>query len=402
MVPNIKTDPFFTRLTNPHLGVQTAMILLRFCGIPKMSYLLRVTPPEAIGDIAAQFDLDALYVTHKLLGTEGYAPAHTPDVTQQLQAPLRYGGFGITSAAARSHAAYLASVANAASAAALHTYTGADTPLPSNTMLHTQLTQSITTIKNSTPSCNDILPESPSSFFTYYQHESTVPVSGLQSALNSRATKHLFNAAIDRAESKSDIAAIARLKSITAPHASDWKATLPSNNAMTLSDIHYRIAALFNLGISLPHLPPDCHGCGGKNIVATDPYHYLSCTAHKRKEITIGHNMVVHVLYKYNHLTGGAGVKEPKDLHGSDGRCPDLQMVSNNEHIITDVQITNPLCPTNQKGAARKQLFAAERVREPKPINMISQHNSNMPHSSLSSWKQQEECLHQHKRFIQT
>ena len=112
--------------------------------------------------------------------------------------------------------------------------------------------------------------------------------------------------------------------------------------------------------------------------------------------------MVVHVLYKYNHLTGGAGMKEPKDLHGSDGRCPDLQMVSNNEHIITDVQITNPLCPTNQKGAARKQLFAAERVREPKPINIISQHNSNMPHSSLSSWKQQEECLHQHKRFIQT
>ena len=157
---------------------------------------------------------------------------------------MRYGGFGITSTEATSHAAYLASVANAASAAALHTYTSADTPLPSNTMLHTQLTHCITTIKNSSPSCTEILPESSSSFFTYYQHESTVPVSGLQSALNSRATEHLFNAAIDRAESKSDIATIARLKSITAPYASDWKAALPSNNAMTLSDIHYRIAAL--------------------------------------------------------------------------------------------------------------------------------------------------------------
>ena len=47
--------------------------------------------------------------------------------------------------------------------------------------------------------------------------------------------------------------------------------------------------------------------------------------------------MVVHVLYNYNHLTGGAGVKEPKDLQGSDGRCPDLQMVTNNEHVLTDV-----------------------------------------------------------------
>jgi len=119
LVPNIKTDPFFTRLTNPHLGVQTAMILLRFCGVPKMSYLLRVTPPEAIRDIAVQFDLDTLFITHKLLGTEGYAPAHTPEVTEQLQAPLRYGGFGITSAAAMSHAAYLPSVASAISAPTL-------------------------------------------------------------------------------------------------------------------------------------------------------------------------------------------------------------------------------------------------------------------------------------------
>src|ERR1700733_9494934 len=94
---------------------------------------------------------------------------------------------------------------------------------------------------------------------------------------------------------------------------------------------------------------------------------------------TFGHNMVVHVLYKYNHLTGGAGVKEPKDLHGTDGRCPDLQMVTNNEHVLTDVQITNPLCPTNQKGAARKQLYAAEKGERTKPINMISQHNSIMP-----------------------
>ena len=39
LVPNIQTDLFFIRLTNPNLGVQTAMILLRFCGVPKMSYL---------------------------------------------------------------------------------------------------------------------------------------------------------------------------------------------------------------------------------------------------------------------------------------------------------------------------------------------------------------------------
>ena len=35
LVPNLKTDLFFARLTNPYLGVQTAMILLRLCGVPR-------------------------------------------------------------------------------------------------------------------------------------------------------------------------------------------------------------------------------------------------------------------------------------------------------------------------------------------------------------------------------
>lgn len=35
-------------------------------------------------------------------------------------------------------------------------------------------------------------------------------------------------------------------------------------------------------------------------------------------------------------------------------------MMTNNEHILTDVQITHPLCPTDEKGAARQQLCAAE------------------------------------------
>ena len=35
-------------------------------------------------------------------------------------------------------------------------------------------------------------------------------------------------------------------------------------------------------------------------------------------------------------------------------------MVTNNEHILSDVQITNPLCPTNERGAARQPLYAAE------------------------------------------
>src|ERR1700710_335914 len=106
------------------------MIQLRMCGVPKMSYLLRVTPPEAIKALAKQFDHETLNIAHKLLGTEGNSEAHTDNIIEQLRAPLRLGGFGITAAAATSHAAYLASVASALSVSALHTYTTADHPLP--------------------------------------------------------------------------------------------------------------------------------------------------------------------------------------------------------------------------------------------------------------------------------
>ena len=184
LVPNLKTDLFFARLTNPNLGVQTAMILLRLCGVPKMSYLLRVTPPEAMQELATQFDLDALYIAHKLLGTEGYADAHTPQVTERLQAPLRHGGFGITSTSATSRPAYLASVASAASSSVLHLYTSPDNPLPQHTMLHTQLTECIDTIRANTPSCADLLPESASNLFSHYEHNSAVPTCSLQSTIN--------------------------------------------------------------------------------------------------------------------------------------------------------------------------------------------------------------------------
>ena len=381
LVPNLQTDPFFRRLTNPHLGVQTAMILLRLCGVPKMNYLLRVTPPEAIKELAAAFDEDALYIAHQLLDTVGDSNAQADDITQQLQAPLRLGGFGITSAAATSHTAYLASVASALPVAALHAYTQANHPLPTDTMLHTQLSECITTISSTTPSCSEVLPDSASNFFSHYGQQSAT-ISKLQSTLNKRATQQLFDAAVDRAELAGDMTTTARLKAITAHHAADWKATLPTNSHTTLSDAHYRIAARFNLGLPVSGLPADCSGCakGGKNKVAQDPYHYLSCNRHKRQEITLGHDMLVHVVYLYNQYTGGTGVKEPRDLHGSDNRRPDLQMIVNNTHILTDIQITNPLCPTSIKySAAQQQLHAAqkkERVKSNKYTGTALQHHA--------------------------
>ena len=111
------------------------------------------------------------------------------------------------------------------------------------------------------------------------------------------------------------------------PHASDWKEAIPTNKDTTLTNTQYQIAARLNLGIPMRSQCPDCHGCHVRNALKNDPYHYLSCPAHRRREITFRHNLVLQVVHRYINYVGGVAVKEPHDLHDADGRRPDLQLI---------------------------------------------------------------------------
>ena len=54
-------------------------------------------------------------------------------------------------------------------------------------------------------------------------------------------------------------------------------------------------------------------------------------------------------------------------------------MLTDNEHILTDVQITNPLCPSNVERAAHQQLYAAEkseRIKTNKYADTAHQHHA--------------------------
>ena len=82
-------------------------------------------------------------------------------------------------------------------------------------------------------------------------------------------------------------------------------------------------------------------------------------------------------------MSGGTEVKEPRDLHGEDNRRPDLQMIINNIHILTDIQITNPLCPStldrSSSTQAQVQLKAAqekEKVKSRKYADTALQHHA--------------------------
>ena len=168
------------------------------------------------------------------------------------------------------------------------------------------------------------------------------------------------------------------MRCISAHHASDWKAAIPSNSDLTLTDDQYRIAAKLNLGMKMD-LPDDCHSCGIKDAVKKDPWHYLSCNHHKRREITIRHNLVLQVLYRLINYVGGVAAREPIDLHDKDGRRPDLELILRSLHALLDVMIVNPLCPTHLIAASKESLASVrggERTKINKYKGTASQHQA--------------------------
>jgi len=126
-------------------------------------------------------------------------------------------------------------------------------------------------------------------------------------------------------------------------------------------------------------LPDDCHSCGIKDAVKKDPFHYLSCNHHKRREITIRHNLVLQVLYRLINCVGGVAAREPIDLHDSDGRKPDLELILRALHALLDVMIVNPLCPTHLIASAKKALASVrrgEKIKINKYKGTASQHEA--------------------------
>jgi hypothetical protein len=115
-------DAFFRRLLFDEMPVQSVMLWLRQCMVPQLNYLLRCSPPSCISDTCNEFDSRVLAAaTDKLDLTDDEMAA--PDTVRLLQARLKDGGFGLTSAQRTSPGAYLGSLAAAHSTPALLPHT---------------------------------------------------------------------------------------------------------------------------------------------------------------------------------------------------------------------------------------------------------------------------------------
>jgi hypothetical protein len=293
------------------------------------------------------------------------------------------GGFGFTSAVQTAAAAYIASVASVAAVASTTIFTpycSSDHALPADSLLHRWLAESLEQLTRLDPSLSSsssqgsskasLLPSSTTDFITFYRNH-PVSASHLQRKLVQQAAQHRFDAAIESARECGDTARVAHLTCISAPHASTWKTVIPSSTLCVLADPHYRIAARLNLGLP-PYrnqLPSNCTSCGVKDAIRIDRWHHLSCNIHKRREINLRHNTVVHALYAHAGYAGGAVAKEPSGLSTEDNRRPDLQIVFPGQHILTDVVISHPLCPSHITAASKKHTVTAQQAEQRKHVN---------------------------------
>jgi hypothetical protein len=345
------SEAFFRRLQSPELLVQSALLVLRQCAVPKLNYLLRCSPPACIAEQAAHFD--TTLVTDACNKLELRCDERTAKVVQRLRLRLKDGGFGLKSATQTSPAAYTASVAAARDTAVFAPFRNAAHPLPADTLLHSWLTDSMARLRQATPGSQleSMLPPSASSFFSFYANAASTLTSSLQSSITDLANDYQREACRDAAKQlrpQDGGRALAHFTACSADFASAWKRAAPTQPLTTLLDKQYRIAARLNLGLpplSSDHqLPANCPLCKkGENAVAEDPWHYLVCKSQSYREVSTRHHAVKDALYRAVLLTGGQAVREVKGLDVNSMLRPDLQIVYPGRHVLTDIAVVHPL-----------------------------------------------------------
>ena len=168
------TAAFFERVQLDDLNVQSAMLILRQCVVPKMGYALRCLPPSCVAEQATAFDGLVIGAAQSKLRLHNDEARRQP-TARLLRAPLRHGGFGLTPALQTSPAAYLGSMAVVKAAPAFAKYSQPDCPLPSTTLLHGWIQGSMASVVGATPECAEHLPASASSFFRHFSTPSLLP-----------------------------------------------------------------------------------------------------------------------------------------------------------------------------------------------------------------------------------
>ena len=86
---------------------QTVLLILRYCGIPKISHLLRCIPPFVIDTAARELDCTIITTFDSIIGCK-----LSVEETRQLLLPISLGGVGLTKSSSTSSVDFLSAWAS--------------------------------------------------------------------------------------------------------------------------------------------------------------------------------------------------------------------------------------------------------------------------------------------------
>ena len=313
----------------PLLGnLQVSSLLLHYCGVSKMTHLLRSVAPSLIRDAANDRDVNVLRCFESIVGFQLNSIQ-----ARQLEFRIAKGGFGLQSATQRSHQAFLGAWALTLSVLPRR--------LPSlipdssifleasPSLLDGHVHHSLDVLRNSYLAISETLP---------YLSSLAERPSKLQSRLTRVSSAADFDEFIQSLNRRDK----ARLRSCSGAESGLWLDAVRSSQHLMFSNAEFQLACLLRLGAAIPamcqldHCEPKCN-----HEVDNFGYHVMTCQW--RGGPIHRHDAITDVCFQMLKAVDLRARKEV--LHQfSDKRRPDIVLFdwSQSRPLLLDISVIHP------------------------------------------------------------
>jgi hypothetical protein len=396
----------------PFLRKPTAMLALQQLTGTVLTHRLRAMSPTAVASHAARYDELVLHTAHTIIGV---TECDGDRYDRQLRWRMRNGGFGLTSAVDIAPAAFLAGVECALrrSPAFSSVWSGA-IPLESASRVYVSINDCLARIRQAANTLTTLigagaqrhrrggtgvaldtsksksqsqsqpaelqLPATAASFVSHFR--ALPPSLRLQSDVTYRISTLSYNASLAQARrDKKAVAEVARLQSLQAKESSMWLRTLPTMDALQLSDVDWQWCARLRLGMPMPFGASPPLGCQHMDA-QHESWHPLSCSHAYGALITKRHTSVLQVIAHHCRLILLNPRIEPSDLCADRSKRPDIQVDLPGLSLLGDVTIIHPTCRSWRKITAKRGVTAAGDKKAAKKTShyasLVDQHRSDV------------------------
>ena len=299
-------------------NIQSASLLLRYCGMGNVTHLLRTVPSQLIPQEAKNHDVKIVECFQSILGC-----GLTQSQTRQIHLRISQWGFGLPSALLVSLCAFVCSWAEALRMLPSRLQLMPNSPEvlvgTSDGIFNGHIVDALRSLSWTSPSMASEFPSIESLPEKYFK---------LQKKLSTTCQE----AELEDLLENLDQASQARLRSAGGIGSGAWLDALPQSRELSFTNAEFQTAALLRLGAAIPLLRQitKCN-CGAR--VEADGYHLITC---------------------------------PKD-GGPIRRHDDWQYFENGKKLLLDISVIHPLSHT-AIGPSAKSNGAAAKARDEQKI----------------------------------